>query len=111
MRVRYQILGPLRVWRGNHELKVHRPELRALLATLLLAPSRPVPATRIQATVWRGVQPGHPIDAVQRLIADLDRLIDPGLTGMDGGRLVGLSNGSYLLAVEKGCLDAVEFVA
>ncbi|NEA30942.1 BTAD domain-containing putative transcriptional regulator [Streptomyces sp. SID13031] len=111
MRVRYEILGPLRVWHGNRELKVHRPELRALLATLLLDPNRPVPVARIHATVWRGVSSGHPIGAIQRLVEELDRLIDPGVTGMDGGRLIGLSNGTFLLAVEPGSLEATEFVA
>ena len=108
--VRYEILGPLRIVRGGRDVPLARADLKALLAVLLIQPNEAVPLPRIVEAVW----PAHPLlsdhaTAVGELFAALDHVIDPAEPDPAGGRLVALSNGSYMVCVEPGDLDTTVF--
>lgn len=108
--VRYEILGPLRIVRGERDVPLDRADLKALLAVLLIQPNEAVPLPRIVEAVW----PALPLmsdhaKAVSELFAALDRIIDPAEPDPAGGRLVALNNGSYMVCVEPGDLDTTVF--
>jgi len=108
--VRYEILGPLRIVRGGRDVRLDRADLKALLAVLLIQPNEAVPLPRVVEAVW----PAHPLmsdhaTAVGELFAALDHVIDPAEPDPAGGRLVALSNGSYMVCVEPGDLDTTVF--
>jgi DNA-binding SARP family transcriptional activator len=50
--LRFEVLGPLRAWRGNDELDLGAPQQRAVLATLLFASGRQVPLDALVDAVW-----------------------------------------------------------
>lgn len=108
--VRYEILGPLRIVRGERDVRLDRPDLKALLAVLLIQPNEAVPLSRIVEAVW----PAHPLmsdhaTSVSELFSALDHVIDPAEPDPAGGRLVALNNGSYMVCVEPGDLDTTVF--
>ena len=54
--LRFAVLGPVRAWRGETELDLGTPQQRAVLAVLLLAEGRQVPASAIVDALW-GAEP------------------------------------------------------
>ena len=50
--LRFEVLGPLRAWRGNDELDLGAPQQRAVLAALVLASGQQVPLDALVDAVW-----------------------------------------------------------
>ncbi|MDG9717089.1 SAV_2336 N-terminal domain-related protein [Streptomyces sp. DH24] len=79
-RLRFTLLGPLRVSRYQEPLELPSPEAQALLCMLLLRHGRPV----LHAELVRGLWPTPPPPAeaaarVSGLVAELRRLLGPGV--------------------------------
>jgi predicted ATPase/DNA-binding SARP family transcriptional activator len=108
--VRFGVLGPLAVWTEDG-LPVHVPEakVRALLAHLLLAEGRPVPADRLIEGLWGDRLPRNPAAALQTRISQLRRALEAGEPG--GRNLVVRQPPGYLLAVSPDAVDAGTFRA
>jgi DNA-binding SARP family transcriptional activator/tetratricopeptide (TPR) repeat protein len=103
--MRFSVLGPVRVWRGDHELRLGPPKQRALLALLLVQAGRPVPVHDIVDTLWGQAPPDSAVNVVQRHVGLLRRVFEPGLpTGGSSGWLLRTSGG-YRLDVPAGSLD------
>ncbi|MFC3736242.1 winged helix-turn-helix domain-containing protein [Paractinoplanes deccanensis] len=103
---RFEILGPVRAFRGDDEVDLGPIRQRAVLALLLLRPGEPVPVERIVATLWNGDPPENGVDIVQRYVGALRRALDPERTS-----LIALTGGGYVLRVADEAVDSGVFRA
>ena len=55
--LRFAVLGPVRAWRGETELDLGTPQQRAVVAVLLLAEGRQVPAGAFVDALWGSEPP------------------------------------------------------
>jgi predicted ATPase/DNA-binding SARP family transcriptional activator len=101
--VRFGVLGPLAAWADDgRPVPVGEPKVRALLAVLLLADGRPVPADRLVEALWAGAPPGDPVNTVQTKVSQLRR-------ALGGPATVLRRPGGYLLPLGPDDLDAHRF--
>ncbi|WIN00623.1 winged helix-turn-helix domain-containing protein [Actinoplanes oblitus] len=104
--LRFEVLGPIRAYRGDEPIDLGPPSRRAVLAILLLHAGRPVPMERIVAALWDGDPPENGVDVVLRCIGALRRTLDPERTS-----LLTLTDGGYVLRVGDSAVDAGRFRA
>jgi SARP family transcriptional regulator, regulator of embCAB operon len=109
--LRYEVLGPLRAWRGDQPLALGPAKQRAVLAVLLLAGNRPVSSTAIVDAVWGDAPPDNGANVVQKYVGALRRVLEPDRAPRSPAGLLPLTDAGYQLSVEAGCLDADEFGA
>jgi len=102
----FEILGPLRAWRERTELELGPGKQRAVLAVLLLNANRPTPTTRIIDAVWGDCPPENGVNVVQKYIAGLRRILEPGRSPRSPGHLLAWTEAGYTLHVPPGCLDS-----
>ncbi|GLY91048.1 BTAD domain-containing putative transcriptional regulator [Actinoallomurus iriomotensis] len=107
--VRFEILGPLRAWRADTELDLGPGKQRAVLAVLLLNANRPTPTARIVDAVWGDEPPENGVNVVQKYVAGLRRILEPGRSPRAPGQLLTLTEAGYTLVVPPGRLDAEVF--
>ncbi|MES0833040.1 ATP-binding protein [Nocardiopsis tropica] len=104
--MRFGVLGPLAVWTDDGgPVRIGDAKVRALLASLLLARGRPVPADRLVRDLWGDRPPARPSAVLQarvsQLRGDLERA-EPGARALVRHRAPG-----YLLEADD--LDAARF--
>lgn len=104
--LRFEILGPVRAYRGDEPVDPGPVKQQALLALLLLNAGKPVPMHRIVATLWGSDPPENGIDIVQRYVGALRRTLDPERTS-----LLAFTDGGYVLRAGKNAIDAERFRA
>ncbi|GAB2908401.1 hypothetical protein GCM10027075_05020 [Streptomyces heilongjiangensis] len=109
--MRFEVLGPLRVCRGDEELDLGFPQQRALLALLLVRAGRPVPMGEIVDVLWPGRAPASAMNVVRRYAGALRRLLEPGLPPRAPGRRVLRRAGGYLLEAAEDEVDLLRFRA
>ncbi|MGW2741236.1 AfsR/SARP family transcriptional regulator [Streptomyces sp. NPDC001450] len=107
--VRFAVLGPVRVWRGERELELGGPQEQALLALLLLRAGRPVPVPEIVDALWGPHPPRTAVNVVRRHVGSLRRLLEPGLPARASGRRLVRGAGGYRLVTDGDILDLVRF--
>ncbi|MFF0449964.1 BTAD domain-containing putative transcriptional regulator [Streptomyces sp. NPDC004609] len=107
--VRFEVLGPLRVWCGESELDLGFPQQRALLALLLVRVGRPVPFGEIVDALWSGWPPASAANAVRRYVGSLRRQLEPELPPRTPGRRVLRRGGGYLLDAQSAEVDLLRF--
>jgi SARP family transcriptional regulator, regulator of embCAB operon len=107
--LRFEILGPVRAWRGSGELDLGPGKQRAVLAVLLVNANRPVATGQIVDAVWGDDPPENGANVVQKYIAGLRRVLDPDRSPRTGGQLLTLTDAGYKLHVQPGSLDADVF--
>jgi DNA-binding SARP family transcriptional activator len=104
--LRFEILGPVRAYRGAEPVDLGPLRQQAVLAVLLLHAGEPVPVDRIVDALWSGDPPANGIDIVQRYVGALRRALDPERTS-----LIALTPGGYVLRAGEGAVDAGLFRA
>ncbi|MFF7838142.1 BTAD domain-containing putative transcriptional regulator [Streptomyces ossamyceticus] len=109
--MRFEVLGPLRVCRGDEELDLGFPQQRALLALLLVRAGRPVLAGEIVDVLWPGRAPASAMNVVRRYAGALRRLLEPDLPPRAPGRRVLRRAGGYLLEAAEDEVDLLRFRA
>ncbi|MEU5712978.1 MULTISPECIES: AfsR/SARP family transcriptional regulator, partial [Streptomyces] len=109
--VRFSVLGPVRVWRGQEELLVGAKQQRLVLAVLLARAGRPVSMSEFTELLWEGDPPASATNAVHRYVGALRRLLEPGLPARSPGRWLARKAGGYLMHVDADCLDLLRFRA
>lgn len=75
--LRVELLGPVRAWRGDHELALGSAQQRTLFALLALAGNRPVTRTDILDTLWPSGAPAAATNVVQTYVKRLRRSLEP----------------------------------
>ncbi|MEU4424317.1 BTAD domain-containing putative transcriptional regulator [Actinoplanes sp. NPDC024001] len=86
--LRFEILGPVRAYRGAEPVDLGPVKQQALLALLLLRAGEPVPMPDILRALWGGDPPENGVDAVQRYIGGLRRALEPSLLALTPGGYV-----------------------
>ncbi len=107
--LRFEILGPLRVLRGDREVPLGPSKQRAVLAVLLVNANRPVLTSRVVDAVWEDDPPQNGPNVVQKYVAGLRRLLEPDRSPRTPGRMLTLTDAGYLLRVAPGHLDLDRF--
>lgn len=97
--VRFEVLGPVRGWRGNTELELGSPQQRAVLAMLLLARGRQVSLDGLIDGLWEGDVPRAAASTVRTYVSRLRRRVNSIESIGDG----------YVLRLGSAILDLDEF--
>ncbi|MFF0745954.1 BTAD domain-containing putative transcriptional regulator [Streptomyces sp. NPDC004111] len=104
-KLRFDLLGPLRVWRDGEELDAGPVQQRVMLAVLLLNANRPVSRGKLIEAVWGAAAPGRAVNLLQRHAAGLRRVLEPGRPARAPSRLLNWTEAGYVLTVPPGGLD------
>ncbi|MFI6102800.1 BTAD domain-containing putative transcriptional regulator [Streptomyces sp. NPDC051310] len=106
--MRFGVLGETAVWTdGGRSVRVPELKVRALLASLLAEPGRPVAAHRLIDDLWPDEPPANPTRSLQAKVSQLRRVLDeaePGARNLLVTRAPG-----YQLELPPGALDAHRF--
>ncbi|GAA3347223.1 BTAD domain-containing putative transcriptional regulator [Amorphoplanes nipponensis] len=100
--IRFEILGPLRAWRGPTPVSLGPAQRRAVLAVLLLNANRPVGRQQLVEALWGEAIPGCAVNLLQRHVSSLRRVLDD--APASASRLTWTDAG-YRLEVAAGALD------
>src|ERR671938_944155 len=97
----FRILGPLEVYEQNCQVELGGRKQRALLGVLLLHANESISSERLVDELWGDGPPARAHKLVQGYVSGLRKLLGP-------ARVVTRPPG-YLMRVEAGELDALEF--
>jgi predicted ATPase/DNA-binding SARP family transcriptional activator len=100
--VEFGILGPVQAVRDGREVGLGGPRRRALLALLLVAGGRVIPAERLAEELWGGCPPPAAAGTLRAHVSRLRTLLSPDV-------VLAARGGGYALSVEPGLLDAARF--
>ncbi|WP_218824660.1 AfsR/SARP family transcriptional regulator [Asanoa hainanensis] len=98
MRVRFELLGPLRVHREGQPVPLGSVKQRLLLATLLLRPNEVVTASELAAMLWGDDEPASAAANLRTYVRGLRR-------ALGGGTPIAAAAGGYVLRVGAGERD------
>lgn len=102
--LRYQVLGPVRLFRGDVPLSVGGPRQQRVLAALLMEANHVVPLSRLIDTAWQD-SPSTARSQIQTSISRLRRV----LSGADGHGPIVTQGSDYLLRAQPDQLDSKAF--
>jgi DNA-binding SARP family transcriptional activator len=97
--LRFEVLGPVRGWRGDTEVDLGSPQQRAVLAMLLLARGRLVTLDTLIAGLWGDELPRSASATIRTYISRLRRQVD----------LIQSAGDGYFLSPRPDRLDLDEF--
>jgi DNA-binding SARP family transcriptional activator len=103
--LRFGVLGPLRVWRGETVVDLGPVQQRVVLAVLVLQAGRPVGRQQMINAVWGEATPRNAVNLVQRHASGLRRALEPERPGHTPSGLLAWTEAGYLLTVPNGALD------
>ncbi|MFD5397760.1 BTAD domain-containing putative transcriptional regulator [Streptomyces sp. NPDC127097] len=109
VRLRFQVLGPVRAWRGDRPLPLGPPQQRAVLAMLLLHAGRPVSVPQLVDALWDERPPPRAVGTVRTYISRLRGLLEPERAPRQQAQLLVSSGGGYALRVPGEAMDAAGF--
>jgi DNA-binding SARP family transcriptional activator len=103
--IRFTVLGAVRAWRGEDELRLGPPQQRAVLALLLAGGGQPVSLSELVDLLWAADPPSSAANIVHRYIGALRRIFEPDLPSRAAGRWLVPHAGGYRLAAGADTLD------
>ncbi|MFD5065197.1 AAA family ATPase [Streptomyces sp. NPDC058394] len=107
--LRLQVLGPLRLWRGESELDAGPHQQAYLLALLLARGGRPTGISELIELIWGENAPASALNVIHKYVGSIRRLLEPELPPREsGGYLLRRGNG-YLCAPGSDHLDLTRF--
>jgi hypothetical protein len=109
LRLRVQILGPLRVWRDGREVDAGPRQQRGVLAFLAARAGNPVTVTEMIDLLWGEDPPPSAVNAVHRYVGALRRVLDPTIEARSPGRWLVRHGPGYRLGVAQENLDLAAF--
>ncbi|OIK01226.1 AfsR/SARP family transcriptional regulator [Streptomyces monashensis] len=101
--VRFNILGSLEGWHGEHRLRLGSPTQERVLVTLLLEPGRMVPLPRLVAAAWDEAPPQTAGHQIRKSVAALRTHIP------DGASMIVTDGAGYRAMLGEHQLDLHEF--
>ncbi|GGR83679.1 hypothetical protein GCM10010269_23490 [Streptomyces humidus] len=108
-RLRFSVLGPVRVRRDGVALELGPPQQRALLALLLARPGQPMEVEQIVDALWGEEPPVSATTLVYRYVGTLRRTLEPDLPARVSGGLLLRGAGGYRIEVDPDSLDLLRF--
>ena len=107
--LRFEVLGPLRVLRGDTALPLGPVQRRVVLAVLLLQRNRPIGRQQVIDAVWGKAQPSHAVNLVQRHVSALRMMLEPNRSARSSSELLSWTGSGYLFRAPPGSLDLEVF--
>ncbi|MFI9485861.1 ATP-binding protein [Promicromonospora sp. NPDC052451] len=107
--LRIQILGPLRLWRGQTELDTGPRQQAYLLALLAAHPGLPVSKSELVDLIWGDAAPDSALNVIHKYVGVLRRLLEPTLPSRGQSSYLVRRGGSYLCTAGSGTLDLATF--
>ena len=107
----FRILGPLEVVRGSRRLELGGPKQRAVLAALVLEPTRVVPLYRLLDQLWGEEPPPRATATLQAYVSNLRRILEPERPPRAPATVLVTQPPGYLLRVGPGDVDFLRFEA
>ena len=106
--LRFELLGPVRAWRGPAELELGSPQQRAVLAALLLARGRHVSVDALIEALWGDRPPRSASGTVRTYVFRLRRCLNSG-PGQRDQPVIKLVGDGYSLQLGSASLDLALF--
>jgi DNA-binding SARP family transcriptional activator len=106
--LRFEVLGPLRAWRGDVSIDLGPVQQRVVLAVLLLQQNRPIGREQIIDAVWGDAEPRYVANLLHRNISGLRNVLELSRHPAESGQLAWTDAG-YVLTVPAGGLDLTAF--
>ncbi|WP_043731156.1 AfsR/SARP family transcriptional regulator [Kutzneria sp. 744] len=107
--LRFTLLGPVRVWRGDRELTLGPPQRKAILATLLLRADQVVSASELVDAVWGESAPASVHGVVQTHVSMLRSVLEPERPRRGQASVLRSVGNGYSVAVGAATYDLREF--
>ncbi|MFC6063742.1 AfsR/SARP family transcriptional regulator [Streptomyces ochraceiscleroticus] len=107
--LRFQVLGPLRAWRGDSELHLGQAQQRTVLSALLLHANHPLSREQLMKAVWGPTSPTRAVNLLQRHASGLRRVLDPGRSPREPSDVLRWTEAGYRLTVPANGLDLIRF--
>ncbi|MDN3357317.1 BTAD domain-containing putative transcriptional regulator [Actinomadura sp. DC4] len=107
--LRLQILGPLRLWRGDVELDPGPRQQAALLAVLLARADQPIGRTELIDLIWDDEAPVSALNVIHKYVGALRRVLEPDLSARGTGSYVQRRGDGYLFESRDSGLDLISF--
>jgi hypothetical protein len=107
--LRLQMMGPLRVWRGDVEVDAGPRQQRALLALLLAQHGRPVGVGELIELLWAADPPATATNIIQKYVGALRRLLEPAVAARSAGSYLVRDGNAYRLSAGAQVLDLAAF--
>jgi DNA-binding SARP family transcriptional activator len=106
--LRFSILGPVRLRRGDGELDLGPRQQRLILAMLLVRAGQPVDMSEFIELLWAEDPPPSAVNVVHRYVGVLRRLLEPALPSRSNGRWLLKQGSGYRLEVGADSLDLLD---
>ncbi|NMO53980.1 tetratricopeptide repeat protein [Actinoplanes sp. TBRC 11911] len=106
--VRLAVLGPVRAWRGTHELNLGPRQQRQVLALLLARAGRYVTIHELVDLLWGRNAPASATNSVHRFIGALRHLLEPDVAPRSDGKWILRRDASYSLVAPAESVDLLE---
>ncbi|MEU9124924.1 BTAD domain-containing putative transcriptional regulator [Streptomyces sp. NPDC048506] len=107
--LRFQVLGPVRAWRGDRPLDLGPPQQRAMLVVLLLHAGRPVSVAQLVDALWGEWPPPRAVGTLRTYASRLRGLLEPERKPRQPAQLLVSCGGGYALRVPAEALDSAGF--
>ncbi|MET0495266.1 MAG: BTAD domain-containing putative transcriptional regulator [Actinoplanes sp.] len=108
-RLRISVLGPVRAWIGERELRLGPGRQRAVFAALAASANRLVSRDELTEAVWGESPPATATGSVYTYISGLRRSLDPDRSAPGTDDMLASGPSGYTLRVAPGNLDSDRF--
>ncbi|MFC3452631.1 BTAD domain-containing putative transcriptional regulator [Amycolatopsis speibonae] len=109
MRLRLDLFGPVRAWRGSQEVVLGSAQRRTLLAVLALHANQVVTRTELIDAIWGEKAPSSANGSIYTYISSLRSALDPERTRREAAEVLASSGAGYCLRVDAESIDVVRF--
>jgi len=107
--VRFEVLGPLRSWRGDIAIDLGPVQQQEVLAVLLLQQNRAIAPQQVINAVWGDAEPSSAATLVQRHISKLRQVLGLSRYPIAESGYLAWTQAGYVLSVQTGGLDLDAF--
>jgi DNA-binding SARP family transcriptional activator len=108
--LRFELLGAIRVRRGNAEIDVGPTQQREMLGVLLARYDHPTTIPELQEFLWLD-PPRYANNLIYRSIGNLRKLLEPDLPPRAQGKWLVRNAGGYIMRVDESAFDLLDFRA